>query len=61
MCLICVEYNKKRMTKEEVKRALPEMIMYAKSEKEKLHFEKLISSEDLEFESLVENFIKTQQ
>lgn len=59
MCLICVEYQKKRMTKEEIKRALPEMIMFSKTEKDKEHFEKLSTSSDNEFEIEVENYIKT--
>ncbi len=41
MCLICVEYNKKRMTREEMKKALPEMVMFAKNEEERAHFKKL--------------------
>ena len=41
MCLICVEYNKKRMTREEMLRALPEMIMFAKNEQDREHFERL--------------------
>lgn len=54
MCLICYEFNKKRMTIEEVKRALPEMITFAKSEDEKAHFKKLqsaTSQEELEEET----------
>ncbi len=54
MCLICFEFNKKRMTIEEVKRALPEMITFAKSEDEKAHFKKLQSAtnqEELEEET----------
>ncbi len=43
MCLICVEYNKKRMTRNEVKKALPEMVMFAKTEEERNHFKKLQS------------------
>lgn len=41
MCLICVEYNKKRMTREEMKKALPEMVMFAKNEEERSHYKKL--------------------
>ena len=41
MCLICVEYNKKRMTREEIRKALPEMVMFAKTEEDKNHFKKL--------------------
>ena len=54
MCLICYEFNKKRMTIEEVKKALPEMITFAKSEDEKAHFKKLqsaTSQEELEEET----------
>ncbi len=43
MCLICVEYNKKRMTRTELSRALPEMVMFAKNEEERSHFKKLQS------------------
>lgn len=43
MCLICVEYNKKRMTREEMKKALPEMVMFAESEEDRAHFKKLQS------------------
>lgn len=41
MCLICVEYYYQRMTKEELKNALPEMVMFAKTEEERNHFKKL--------------------
>jgi hypothetical protein len=41
MCLICVEYYYKRMTKDEVKNALPEMVMFAKTEEERAHYKKL--------------------
>lgn len=52
MCLICVEYNKKRMTREEMLRALPEMIMFAKNEVDREHFERLkkLDGDDLEDE-----------
>ena len=43
MCLICVEVNKQRMTRAEVKKALPEMVMFAKTEEERNHFKKLQS------------------
>lgn len=43
MCLICVEYNLKRMTKEEMRKALPEMVMFAKNEEERSHYKKLQS------------------
>jgi hypothetical protein len=61
MCLICVEYQKKRMTKEEIKKALPEMMMFSKTEKDKSHYEKLSSANDAEFEIEVENFMKTKK
>ena len=61
MCLICIEYHKKKMTKEEVKKALPEMIMFAKSANEKLHFEKLSKSNDKDFELIIEDFINTEK
>lgn len=41
MCLICVEFFKNRMTIEEVKRALPEMVMFANNEEERAHYKKL--------------------
>ncbi len=41
MCLICVEFFKNRMTVEEVKRALPEMVMFANNEEELAHYKKL--------------------
>ena len=52
MCLMCVEYNKKRMTRQEMLRALPEMIMFAKNEEERAHFERLkkLEGTDLDFE-----------
>ena len=58
MCLICVEYNKKRMTRNEVKKALPEMVMFAKTEEERNHFKKLQSLgdniEEVEFEKFTD-------
>ncbi len=62
MCLICVEYYYKRMTKDELKRALPEMVMFAKTEEEKNHYKKLQSFEnseesDLELEREVKKHI----
>lgn len=52
MCLMCVEYNKKRMTRQEMLRALPEMIMFAKNDEERAHFERLkkLEGTDLEYE-----------
>ena len=43
MCLICVEYINQRMTRDEVRKALPEMIMFAKSDEDKAHFKKLLN------------------
>ncbi len=48
MCLICVEFNKKRMTLDEVKRALPEMVIFAKNEDERSHYKKLQTLENQE-------------
>ena len=45
MCLICVEYYYQRMTKNELKKALPEMVMFAKTEEERNHLKKLQSLE----------------
>ncbi len=61
MCLLCVEYNKKRMTKEELKKALPEMVMFAKTEEERNHFKKLQSigenADDLLLEDFTADFV----
>ncbi|MBY0413107.1 MAG: hypothetical protein K2Q18_03025 [Bdellovibrionales bacterium] len=51
MCLICVEYNLKRMTRDEMKKALPEMVMFAKTEEDRAHFKKLQSLGDSSSES----------
>lgn len=54
MCLICVEYYYKRMTKDEVRKALPEMVMFAKNEEERSHYKKLQnldSADDLDREA----------
>lgn len=56
MCLICVEFNKKRMTRAEVKKALPEMVMFAKTEEERNHFKKLQSLGDSGNEKDLEDF-----
>lgn len=56
MCLICVEFNKKRMTRSEVKKALPEMVMFAKTEEERNHFKKLQSLGDSTNEQDLEDF-----
>jgi len=57
MCLLCVEFQKAKMTREEVLKALPEMIMFAKTEKEKEHFEKL---KKLEGDELLQEVLKNQ-
>jgi hypothetical protein len=57
MCLICVEYNLKRMTRDEVKKALPEMVMFAKTEEDKNHFKKLQSLGDAKDEKILQDFI----
>lgn len=56
MCLICVEFNKKRMTRSEVKKALPEMVMFAKTEEERNHFKKLQSLGDSANDQDLEDF-----
>ncbi|MBC7540728.1 MAG: hypothetical protein H7281_18050 [Bacteriovorax sp.] len=48
MCLICVEYYYQRMTRDEVKKALPEMVMFAKTEEERNHFKKLQAIDTVE-------------
>lgn len=58
MCLICVEFNKKRMTRAEVKKALPEMVMFAKTEEERNHFKKLQSLGDALDEQELQDFTK---
>lgn len=57
MCLICVEFNKKRMTRAELKKALPEMVMFAKNEEDKNHFKKLQALSDSSDEADLSNFI----
>nr|BDT28818.1 hypothetical protein BHI3_22840 [Bacteriovorax sp. HI3] len=57
MCLICVEFNKKRMTREEVKKALPEMVMFAKTEEDRNHYKKLQSLGDSSDENALSDFI----
>jgi hypothetical protein len=57
MCLICVEYNKKRMTRAEVKNALPEMVMFAKTEEERIHFKKLQTLGESLDEKVLQDFI----
>lgn len=58
MCLMCVEYNKKRMTRQEMLRALPEMIMFAKNEEERAHFERLKKLEGIDLEYEVESHVQ---
>lgn len=62
MCLICVEYNKKRMTKTELNKALPEMVMFAKTEEERIHYKKLQtlsnSTDELELSSFTDEHSK---
>ena len=58
MCLICVEYNKKRMTRDEVRKALPEMVIFAKTEEDRNHFKKLQSLGDsLDDEKALQDFV----
>ena len=57
MCLICVEFNKKKMTKDEVKKALPEMVMFAKTEEDRNHFKKLKVLGDLSDDKELEDFV----
>ena len=59
MCLICVEFNKKRMTRAEVKKALPEMVMFAKTEEERNHLKKLQILGDSLDENELQKFIET--
>lgn len=58
MCLICVEYYYQRMTKDEVKKALPEMVLFAKTEEERNHFKKLQTMDSLsEMEEEVKAYV----
>lgn len=61
MCLICVEYNMKRMTRDEVRKALPEMVMFAKTEEDRNHFKKLQSlgesNDDKELQDFIANHV----
>ena len=59
MCLICVEFNKKRMTRAEVKKALPEMVMFAKTEEERTHLKKLQALGDSLDEKELQKFTET--
>lgn len=59
MCLMCVEYNKKRMTRQEMLRALPEMIMFAKTDEERAHFERLKKLEGTDLEYEVESHLQS--
>ena len=65
MCLICVEFNKKRMTRAEVKKALPEMVMFAKTEEEKNHLITLQtlgdSSDEQELQKFTETFVSQDE
>ena len=55
MCLICIEFYHQRMTRDELRKALPEMVMFAKNDEERNHFKKLQS-----IESTDELLIETQ-
>ncbi len=61
MCLICVEFNLKRMTRDEVRKALPEMVMFAKTEEDRNHFKKLQSlgesNDDKELQIFIDNHV----
>lgn len=63
MCLICVEFNKKRMTRSELKKALPEMVMFAKNEEERGHYKKLLSlgeaADEQELSTFTDEYVKT--
>ncbi|MDD4976713.1 MAG: hypothetical protein PHY93_20325 [Bacteriovorax sp.] len=62
MCLICVEYYFKRMTKDEVTKALPEMVLFAKTEEERNHFKKLQTIDSLsEMEEEVNAYVSNNR
>ena len=44
MCLICVEFGKKKMTKEELKAGLKELSLTTNNNSERLHYNELLSS-----------------
>lgn len=56
MCLICIEFNKKKMTREELKKAMPEMIMFAKTPEEQKHFEELQKLSDQASDEILADF-----
>lgn len=45
------------MTKDELKKALPEMIMFAKNEEERNHFKKLQSLGESDDDKELQNFV----
>jgi hypothetical protein len=60
MCLICVEYNKKKMTREEMLRALPEMIMFANNDKDREHFERLKKLDGNDLDDEIQSHLNAQ-
>ena len=60
MCMICVEFFHQRMTREELKKAIPEMVRFAKSEEERAHYKKLEHSESSdELATVVDEYMNT--
>ena len=52
MCLMCIEIAKERMTPDEAKRALPELISFEKSEKLLKHYEELQKANETEIKEI---------
>lgn len=60
MCMICVEFFHQRMTREELKKAIPEMVRFAKNEEERAHFKKLEHSQSNdELSAVVDEFMNS--
>ena len=61
MCLMCIEIFKERMTVDEARRALPELIDTAKNEEDLQHFRELQKATDEELKELANETAKLQQ
>lgn len=42
MCMLCIEYSKKRMTKDEYRTALLELLTTPKNDEESDHYKRLV-------------------
>lgn len=54
MCLMCIEIAKGRMTLDEAKRALPEMIETTQSEKERQHYQEMSEASEEELSEIAQ-------